>query len=117
LAVRERADDAGSPPDLAQNAFERIVRSDAPPVLLQKVVIGQRFLDRRCHKLGRIDVVAKRNQDSKKEPSWTAQSLRIKDFLNHTMVQRNGHAALLAEFAYPSNWIGVSLCNDRPVNH
>jgi hypothetical protein len=25
LPIRERADDAGSPPDLAQNAFERIV--------------------------------------------------------------------------------------------
>jgi hypothetical protein len=29
LPIRERADDAGSPPDLAQNAFERIVGSDA----------------------------------------------------------------------------------------
>jgi len=54
LAIGERADDAGSPPDLAQNAFERIVGSDAPPVLLRKIIIGQRLLDCRCHKLGRI---------------------------------------------------------------
>jgi hypothetical protein len=41
LPIRERADD-GSPPDLAQNALERIVGSDALLVLLRKVVMGQR---------------------------------------------------------------------------
>jgi len=40
LPIQERADDAGFPPDLAQNAFERIVGSDPPPVLLRKVVIA-----------------------------------------------------------------------------
>ena len=50
--IREGPDDAGPPPDLAQDAFERIVRADAPPMLLREGVVGQRFFDRRAHELG-----------------------------------------------------------------
>src|SRR6188472_3401008 len=50
--IREGPDHAGPPPDLAQDAFERIVRSDAPPMLLREGVVGQRFFDRRAHELG-----------------------------------------------------------------
>jgi hypothetical protein len=43
LPIRECADDAGAPPDLAKNAFERIVGADPPPVLLREGVVGQRM--------------------------------------------------------------------------
>lgn len=51
LPVRECADHARSPADLAQDAFQRIVRPDAPPVLLGEGVIAQRFLDAELHEL------------------------------------------------------------------
>jgi hypothetical protein len=52
LPVREGADHGSAPPDLAQNALERIVGADATPMLLGKRVLGECFLDRRFHELG-----------------------------------------------------------------
>jgi radical SAM superfamily enzyme YgiQ (UPF0313 family) len=40
-----------APPDLAQDALERVVGADAPPVLFREGVIGQRLLNRRLSKL------------------------------------------------------------------
>src|SRR5262249_31071233 len=54
LAVGKSPDHARASPDLAQNALERVVGADAPPVLLRKGVVGQRLLDRRFSKLGRL---------------------------------------------------------------
>jgi hypothetical protein len=39
LPIREGADHAGAPPDLAQDALERVVGADAPPVLLREGII------------------------------------------------------------------------------
>lgn len=39
-------------PDLAQEALQRIVGANAPPVLIGKGITGERLLDRRCHELG-----------------------------------------------------------------
>jgi hypothetical protein len=36
LPIREGTDHAGAPPDLAQDALERVVGADAPPVLLRE---------------------------------------------------------------------------------
>ena len=47
-------DHAGAAPDLSQNTLERVVGADTRPVLLRECVVGQRLLDRRCHKLGSI---------------------------------------------------------------
>src|SRR5260221_1558348 len=52
LTVRERAHDTRAPPDLAQDALERVVGANAPPVLLREGVVGECFLDRRFHQLG-----------------------------------------------------------------
>jgi hypothetical protein len=47
LPVWERTNDARAPPDLAQNALERIVGADAPPVFLREAIVGKRLLYRR----------------------------------------------------------------------
>src|SRR5262245_47819772 len=52
LTVRERAHDTRAPPDLAQDALERVVGANPPPVLLREGVVGECFLDRRFHQLG-----------------------------------------------------------------
>src|SRR5215471_8127524 len=52
LSVWECADHAGATPDLAQDAFERIIGADPAPVLLRKSVIGKRLLDRSLNELG-----------------------------------------------------------------
>ena len=52
LAVRKGANHARAPPDLAQDAFQRVVGSDPPPVLLRESVIGERLLDAALNKLG-----------------------------------------------------------------
>src|SRR5262249_14488288 len=50
--LRERAHDTRAPPDLAQDALERVVGANPPPVLLREGVVGECFLDRRFHQLG-----------------------------------------------------------------
>jgi hypothetical protein len=50
LIVRKRAHDAGAPPDLAQDALERVVGANPPPMLLWEGVVGERLLD--FHQLG-----------------------------------------------------------------
>src|SRR5262245_15374990 len=52
LTVRERAHDTRAPPDLAQDALERVVGANPPPVLLREGVVGECLLDRRFHQLG-----------------------------------------------------------------
>ena len=52
LPVGERAHDARTPSDFAQDALERIVGADAPPVLLREGVVGERLLDRRLDEVG-----------------------------------------------------------------
>src|SRR4029434_10143111 len=52
LPVGERAYDARAPSDLAQDALERIVGADAPPVLLREGVVGECLLDRFLDELG-----------------------------------------------------------------
>src|SRR5262249_37468648 len=52
LPVGERAHDARAPSDLAQDALERIVGADAPPVLLREGVVGECLLDRYLDELG-----------------------------------------------------------------
>src|SRR5262249_50839253 len=52
LTVRERAHHTRAPPDLAQDALERVVGANPPPVLLREGVVGECFLDRRFHQLG-----------------------------------------------------------------
>ena len=52
LPVGERAHDARAPSDLAQDALERIVSADAPPVLLREGVVDERLLDRFLDELG-----------------------------------------------------------------
>ena len=42
----------GAPPDLTQNALERVVGANPPPVSLRESVVGEGFLDRRFHQLG-----------------------------------------------------------------
>src|SRR5215813_7622743 len=49
LTVRECAHDAGAPPDLTQDALERVVGANPPPVLLREGVVGECLLDRRFH--------------------------------------------------------------------
>jgi len=47
-AARLSADwlcDAGAPPDLTQDALERIVRANPPPMLLRESLVGERLLD------------------------------------------------------------------------
>jgi hypothetical protein len=39
-SVRERAHDTRAPPDLAQDALERVVGANPPPVLLREGVVG-----------------------------------------------------------------------------
>jgi hypothetical protein len=52
LPIREGPNHArGAPPDLSQDAVERIFGADAPPVLLREGVVGQHLLDRRPHEL------------------------------------------------------------------
>jgi two-component system, sensor histidine kinase PdtaS len=41
LTVRERAHDARAPPDLAQDALERVVGANPPPMLLREGVIAE----------------------------------------------------------------------------
>src|SRR5262245_43471377 len=41
LTVRERAHDTRAPPDLAQDALERVVAANPPPVLLREGVVGK----------------------------------------------------------------------------
>jgi len=52
LTVRKRAHDAGAPPDLAQDALERVAGANPPPMLLWEGVVGERLLDRHFHQLG-----------------------------------------------------------------
>ena len=52
LPIRECADDTGSPPYLAQDAFQRVVGSYPPPVLFWKSVVAKRLFNRIFHKLG-----------------------------------------------------------------
>src|SRR5262245_66080190 len=40
LTVRERAHDTRAPPDLAQDALERVVGANPPPVLLREGVVA-----------------------------------------------------------------------------
>ena len=54
LAVGECTDHTGATPYLAQDAFERIVGSDSASSAPPGRLVGQRLLDRRCHKLGSI---------------------------------------------------------------
>jgi len=51
LPVGERANDARAPADLAQDALQRIVGSDPPPVLLGESVVAERLRDRRLDEL------------------------------------------------------------------
>ena len=51
LPVGERAHDARTPSDFAQDALERIVGADAPPVLLREGVVGERLLDPRLDQI------------------------------------------------------------------
>src|SRR5258708_18737554 len=46
------AHDAGARPDLTQDALERVVGANPPPVLLREGVIAERLLDRRFHQFG-----------------------------------------------------------------
>src|SRR5260221_13819165 len=41
------AHDAGAPPDLTQDALERVVGANPPPVLLREGVVGEYLLDLR----------------------------------------------------------------------
>jgi hypothetical protein len=52
LTVRKGAHDAGAPADLAQDALERVVGANPPPMLLWEGVVGERLLDRHFHQLG-----------------------------------------------------------------
>src|SRR5262249_29631341 len=52
LTVRKRAHDTGAPPDLAQDALERVVGANPPPMLLWEGVVGERLLDCHFHQLG-----------------------------------------------------------------
>src|SRR5262249_20165902 len=52
LTVRKGAHDAGAPPDLAQDALERVVGANPPPILRWEGVVGERLLDRHFHQLG-----------------------------------------------------------------
>src|SRR5262245_28842132 len=52
LTVREWAHDAGAPPDLTQDALERIVGANPPPMLLREGVVSECLLDCRFHQLG-----------------------------------------------------------------
>src|SRR5215813_7128830 len=52
LTVRECAHDAGAPPDLTQDALERVVGANPPPMLLRESVVGECLLDCRFHQLG-----------------------------------------------------------------
>jgi hypothetical protein len=54
LAIRERADNTGAPSDLAQDAFQRVIRADAAPVFRPEGVVGQRLMDPCFHNLGRF---------------------------------------------------------------
>src|SRR5262249_23068526 len=51
----ERTHHARAPPDLAQQALERVVGADATPVLLRESIVRQRLLDPRFSKLGGLD--------------------------------------------------------------
>ena len=52
LAIWECADHPRAPPDLAEDALQRIVRPDATPVLLREGVVAQRLVDPALHELG-----------------------------------------------------------------
>jgi hypothetical protein len=52
LVVRKRAHDAGAPPDLAQDALERVVGANPPPMLLWEGVVKERVLDPHFDQLG-----------------------------------------------------------------
>src|SRR6516164_5925474 len=41
-----------TPPDLTQDALERVVGANPPPMLLWEGVVGERLLDRHFHQLG-----------------------------------------------------------------
>ena len=45
LTIRERAHDARPPSDLAQDALERVVGANPPPMLLRETVVGECLLD------------------------------------------------------------------------
>src|SRR5262249_9653106 len=53
LTVRECGDDRSASPDLAQDAFERIVDADPSAVLLWEGVVGEHLLDRCFHQTRR----------------------------------------------------------------
>ena len=52
LAIRKGANHARSPPDLAQDTFQRVVGPDAPPVLLREAIIGERLFDAALNEFG-----------------------------------------------------------------
>lgn len=52
LPIRECTDHPRAPPDLAQDALERVVGSDTPPVLLREGVVGQGLLDSPLQQVG-----------------------------------------------------------------
>jgi hypothetical protein len=54
LPVREGPDHTRASPDPAQEALERVVGADAPPVLRWEGVVGQGLFDPRFSKLGRL---------------------------------------------------------------
>ena len=60
----EGADHAGARPDLAQDALERVVGADAPPVLLREGIIAQCLLDRRFSKFGGLGEAVRRKPRS-----------------------------------------------------
>ena len=52
MTIRECAHDAGAPPDLTQDALERIVGANPPSMLLREGVVSECLLDCRFHQLG-----------------------------------------------------------------
>lgn len=53
LAIGECTDDAGPPPDLPHDAFERIVGADLVPMNVGEGIVGQRLVDAAFNKIGR----------------------------------------------------------------
>jgi hypothetical protein len=52
LPIWECAHHPRTPSDLTQDALERIVGADTPPMLLREGIVGQRLFDRSFHELG-----------------------------------------------------------------
>ena len=60
MTVRKGAHDAGAPPDLAQDALERVVGANPPPMLLREGVVGVRRESRRIVLLPRLHLAFRR---------------------------------------------------------